>query len=90
VDEDCVLTGVQCSSGNALVSADPAITVATYVTPTAVANRWDLMAFVGSGSAVAGILPQLKIPLEQGRTIFVANSSATATIHLFLDSPSAI
>lgn len=80
------------SAGNVAVSSDPSITTAAITTASSSSfNRWDILVFLSGGANVAGTLPEnLKIPLEVGKTIYVA-CSATAWVFLFLeDAPAEI
>jgi hypothetical protein len=86
VDEDCILRAAQCSSGNAVISDDPSLTVALFQTPAAAGTRFDIISYLSSGSAVGAFPPsQLNLPLSKDKTIFIANSSATAVVMLFLE-----
>ena len=73
VDQDCLLQGAIASSGNQLISENPA-SVTTDVSTPATGNRTDWLVWLSSGSGV-GSSPlgiQLKIPLFVGRTLYVA------------------
>jgi len=86
VDRNCLLNGAMSSAGNVAVSSDPSITTAAITAASATSfNRWDILLFLSGGANVAGTLPEnLKIPLEEGKTIYVA-CSATAWVFLFLE-----
>jgi len=88
VDRDCLLMGAQNTAGNAVISGDPAVTAAAFATPSVESKLWDYYIWLSSGSATSTFpVRNLKIPLLEGMSLFVAVSS-TSAVMLYLDEVS--
>jgi hypothetical protein len=79
-EEDCLLDGIQCVGGSAVLSENPALTLSTFTTaPTSNFSRDDVIAFISSGAAMSAMTPQFprKFLLLGGRNYFLSSSAAT-------------
>jgi len=86
VDRDCLLQAAVSSSGNQLVSENPT-SITTDVSTPSTGNRTDWLLWLSGGSAAGAIYGiQLKIPLLEGRTIYVAFASG-GVCFLYLEDP---
>lgn len=82
VDRDCLLMGAFADNGNAVMSEDPSLTAALWVSiPGSITNNTQLWHIYWGETNVASAMNSLglnlKIPLLKDRRIFVACAAST-------------
>jgi len=85
--EDCVLVGISSVGVVGVVSYDPKVTVSDFIAPASSKVEGDCLGVVGSAATAqeTKFIPIQKVPIPQGRRIFVASAGA-GTILLHFDN----